>query len=281
MSKPVKYPRKGSQTQVPRTTSVGIISPPPGVVESAHRMGTGSPEEEGETITIRKAPRHPKGHKTKDVTEIWKMMDDQKFLRLTDTPSLIDVWVQPKEVKVSKSTDYVDVTFRQVILGYHVKSREAKCAMSCDDLLKMFYLTDMFACDANKQPRLEFEDWLNEQTAKYVKAEGEDAPNDHAHLCKYILEDSDFDFYPFGEVMPFTILFRKICCHSYFYPPKGHKEPVYLKVNNGCLIKCAANETFEYALEARIFPLPDEWREIDKKEVWQEKFFSPPETQPY
>lgn len=198
--------------------------------------------------------KHPRGHKVRELAEVWKVMDSQDFLHLTDTLTLGDVWVQPTAVLSSKGA-FATVSFKQMVAGPHIKFRDASCKMSLDDLTKMLYLNDCVQWDLQNLTHLSFEDWMKEKSSVCVKAKGMEEGSDRAKLCHFIItEDREFSFYPSFLHGCNGIFFRKICYHSY----KNGGDT--LKINNPSMMKCKGTKgTFEYIIEARIFPLPDEW----------------------
>ena len=214
-------------------------------------MGSSAGEKTNQT------PRHPKGHKVRELSEVWESMDSQDFLHLSDTLTLMDVWVQPSSVEEAKGA-FANVTFKEMVAGPHIKHRFATCKMSLDDLTKMLYLNDCIQWDMQNLGHMEYDDWLNEKTAACVKVKGMEVGSNRAKLCNFILtEDRTFTFYPPCLHLRFGIFFRKTCYHSY----KAVGETT--KMVNPSMIKCCATKgSFEYILEARIFPLPDEWFDV-------------------
>lgn len=199
--------------------------------------------------------KHPRGHKVRKLSEVWKVMDAQDFLRLTDSLTLGDIWVQPTGV-VSSRGAYATISFKQIVAAPHIKFRDATCKLSLDDLIKMLYLNDCIHWDLQNMEHLSFEDWMKEKSSVCVKAKGMEQGTDRATLCHFIItEDRDFDFYPAYLHGRSGIFFRKICYHS--YNVDGEQEN---KLENPSMIKCKGTKgTFEYIIEARIFPLPYEW----------------------
>lgn len=202
------------------------------------------------------SPRHPKGHKVRELADIWGTMDKSDFLRVTDTLTLDDVWVQPTLVEPGKGV-IVNTTFKEIVAGPHIKFRDAACKISVDDLIKMLYLNDCIQCNLQNITNYSFEDWLKEKSSVCVKAKGMEEGSDRAKLCNFIItEDKGFTFYPSFLHGRFGIFFRKICYHSY----KTKMAPSTPKISNLSMIKCRATRgAFEYVIEARLFPLPDEW----------------------
>ena len=209
---------------------------------------------ESKTGTTNQTPAHPKGHKVRTLAEVWKNMDQQTFLHLSDTLTLGDVWVQPTSVE-PLSGAYANVTFRQMVAAPHIKYRDAISRMSTDDLLKILYLNETIQWDMQGVEHIPFEDWVNEKTAACVKVKGVDEGTNRAKLCNFLItEDKEFTFYPTFLRGNFGIFFRKICYHSYKSDNKGSK------LVNPSMIKCCETRgKFEYVLEARIFPLPTGW----------------------
>lgn len=211
----------------------------------------------------KKKDLHPKGHKVQDLAEVWNTMDKQDFLRITDTLTLGDVWVQPISCIPVKG-DFCKVTLREIVYAPHIKSRIATCKMSNDDMLKILFLNDKFLGELQGLDVFTYDDWLNEKAAKCIKAKGRDEVSDHAKIANFILtEDKEFTFYPrFPRGANFGMFFRKICYHS--YKTNGStaiSEQKGTKLINPSMLKCGATakRKFEYIIEARMFPLPDQW----------------------
>ena len=203
-----------------------------------------------------KEEKHPKGHRVRNVADIWKVMDAQSFLHLTDTAPLMDVLVQPIEV-VPSTGQYVDVKFREIINAPHIKEREAISKLSLDDLLKMLYLCDCLQWDMQGFMRISYDDWFAQKTASFITANGVVDSTNRSVICNYIItRDREFTFFPAFLKNTVGIFFRKICYHTY-KTTEGENEK---KVVNPSFIKCHATRgTFEYVLEARLVPLPEEW----------------------
>lgn len=258
LSKPVmKQPRtqqKALPTTLQRTESADTVTEEERNRRIATRRPISSPIPPTTTGEADQGMRHPRGHKVRELAEVWKVMDSQDFLHLTDTLTLGDVWVQPTAVLSSKGA-FATVSFKQMVAGPHIKFRDASCKMSLDDLTKMLYLNDCVQWDLQNLAHLSFEDWMKEKSSICVKAKGMEEGSDRAKLCHFIItEDREFTFYPSFLHSCNGIFFRKICYHSY----KNGEDT--LKIDNPSMMKCKGTKgTFEYIIEARVFPLPDEW----------------------
>ena len=272
MLKPAAKMAKTTPTSSPltRTASVGLVN----TEEEEKNRRTPSLQ----TSTPEQTTKHPKGHRVRDVKDVWKIMDSQDFLHLTDTLALGDVWVQPLGVESSKGA-FATVKFIQIVEGPHIKYRYASCKLSLDDLTKMLYLADCLNHDLQRVDRLSFEDWLNDKSALCVKAKGIEEGSDRGKLCHFIItEDSTFRFYPLHLRGDSGIFFRKICYHSY-------KSDDVDKIENPSMIKCKATKgSFEYIIEARIFPFPPAWFDALEHHQPQSEAGNTtemPESQPY
>ena len=228
------------------------------VAPTSHAEEKDHPTSSRPSEASKSAPTHPKGHKVRQLTDVWKTVDSQNFLHLSDILTLSDFWVQPTDAE-SAGGSFVTVYWKQIVAAPHIKQRDANCKMSSDDLLKMLYLNDTICAELNQTDHLSYDDWLNDKSAACVKAKGIDEGSDRAKLCHFIMtEDPTFTFYPLEG--RFGIFFRKICYHSYKVDDKSGKP----KLMNPSMIKCCATRgKFEYILEARIFPLPREWYTSD------------------
>ena len=260
---------KDPRTTMTRSCSTIPASPLPPSAAAAQPSQTSSEEAKNpETMT------HPKGHKVRELSEVWNKMDSQAFLHLTDTLTLGDVWVQPISATPDRGP-FANVTFRQMVDAPHLKARTATCKMSNDDLLKVLYLGDTIQWMMQGIDILPFEDWLKNKSAACVQKKGMEEGSNRTKLCNFMLtEDHDYTLYPQFLKGYFGIFFRKICYHS--YKTKGASGD---KLINPSMMKCSATKgKFEYVLEARIFPLPANWyaASASVEDVEEEV----PETQP-
>lgn len=248
MSKPAKQMRAANQTEVQRTESVDL--PTPSTLE-----GKSTPTTTPQSAMEKKRPPHPKGHRVRDLEEdVWKVMDGQSFLHLTDTTNLADVWVQPIAVEPS-NTMYSTIHFEQIVAGPHIKRRTTATKMALDDLLRLLHLNDCLQRDLQRIDRMTYDAWLAEKTAAFIKQHGILDSTNRSKLCQYIItEDSEFSFSP-SFIRDSAFFFRKISYHS--YKAKGDVVEKYI---NPSMVKCCATRgSFEYMIEGRLFPLPPEW----------------------
>ena len=255
MLKPAKQARMTGQTQVTRTETAPLLRQDSPASAAANDPPTSShPLTQTETMKDQ-APRHPKGHKTADLGTIWKTMDKQEYLRVTDTLALNDVWSQPKSITAGVSSNTVSVQMRQIVDAPHIKCRACTTKMSVEDLLKMLYLNESVQWAIQGPARYSYDEWIADKTAAYIKKYGVDKTSDRVGLCNFILtEDREFTFYP-PALRNVGVFLRKICYHSYKDTDEGKD-----KICNPSMMKCAsARGTFDYIFEARFFPLPDEW----------------------
>lgn len=250
--KPAKQARLIGQTQVlPRSETKPTLLPPPSSAQQEgkdlHTTTEGSVQE---ASTRKTAPRHPKGHRVQNLSEVWQTMDSQQFLRCTDSYSLEDVWVQPISVEPT-SSPYATVRMFQMVLGPHIKTRIVCSKMAISDLLKMLYLNQRVQLHMLGYDSKDFNQWLAEKTGEFIKAHGVAEANNGAMLCNYILgEDEEYTFYP-SFLKYTTAVFRKISYHSYKNGEEGEK------VVNPAMMKCTAvRGKFEYIWEVKFIPLP-------------------------
>lgn len=212
-------------------------------------------------------PAHPKGHKVRDRSRVYAMMDAKTFLNLTDTPSLEDVWVQPVSAEALSPT-YVMVRFKQIIAGVHMHMRVTNCKLLNDDLLRMLYLNEMLENDLYNMARVPMEEWLVDKITDMMKMHGASADaSNHSALAVYILSEMKTKFYPLSGNQRVGVFFRKSCCHSY-KRPETDKSP---KVENPNLLKVRApanaKKQFEFVIEARLFAVPPEWRDSEQEPI--------------
>ena len=201
-----------------------------------------------------KTQRHAKGHKVRTLSKVWEFMDNQEFLRLTDSVSLSDVWFQPVSVVESK-TLFTDVTFLEIVFGFHIKRRTVNHKMNLEDLMKMLYLNDLTQWRMRHIDCMDYDSWVSEKTAEFIKRHGVADSSNKSKLCNYIItEDKEFTFYPSGWISHVSFFFRKTCQHS--YPDKTST----VKFENPSLMKCKSfRGSFDYLYEIRMIVLPDSW----------------------
>lgn len=255
-----KQPRMNGQAQITRTESVDlasvVVQQPlgKGVVRSHPTAGSSEKVLTSDAQAVAAPPSHPKGHKARNLSEVWAAMDKQTFLHLTDTVLLGDVWVQPIGAETS-SGQYTNVVFRQIVAAPNIKWRNATCKMAVDDLLAMLYLGDCIQWDMQAIERLTYDEWMKEKSANCVKALGMEEGGNRSTLCNFIItSDRDYTLYPHFLKGNVGLFFRKVCRHSY---RNGEKKEE--KLPNPSMIKCSSRGKFEFVLEVRIFPLPDKW----------------------
>lgn len=266
--KPVsKQPRLMNQSQVTRTESVGILPVDTPALQGKDLPTGTHPLAQGETMR-KETPKHPKGHKVVNIEDVWKTMDTQSFLHLSDTAALNDVWVQPVRVEPTTS-QYANIEFVQIVAAPHIKYRRTTCKLGVDDLFKILYLNDCLACDLRGEVRIGYDEWIAEKTACFIKKHGVEDSTNRSKVGEFILnEDPNFSFYIASGAAMLGVFFRKICYHSY-----KTKEGCP-KFDNPSMVKCCATRgKFEYMLEARIFSLPKDFSCESEEEV--------PESQPF
>lgn len=248
--KPVQKKQKTSEETLNPAMKV---SPLDSAEERSHPTSSAQAEEK----TTEKAT-HPKGHHVKDLSEVWKTMDQQSYLRVSDTLALNDVLVQPIGVHPeNKSISSVDMI--QMVEAPHIKFRRTTCKMSNDDLLRMLYLNDHLQWSMRGCACLSFEEWLNEKSAECIKMKGVEEGTDRGKLCNFIIcDDKSFSFYPIYLHLKFGVFFRKMCYHSYKDDDKSER-----KMANPAMMKCNAMKSkFEYVLQARIVEIPEDWFDV-------------------
>lgn len=248
-----KQARTTPMSAATRTESVADLGY---VEEKDHRTTLALDSTVEEKARMERTPPHPRGHKSRRLTDVWAMMDNQPFLHLTDSLTLGDIWVYPTGIEEPGNSAYVSCTFREIILAPHIKQRNATTKIPVEDLLRILHLIDCIQCDIQQESRISYDDWLKEKSALCVKAKGMEFGKKPANLASFILsEDKTFRIFP--DIFNGTcgIFIRKIAYHSYKGADKNED-----KIENPCMIKsCSAKGKFEYIYEARIIPLPVEW----------------------
>lgn len=263
--KPAKQPRLVNQSEVKRTESLTpaefashITAVEKSLPSTSHPTMEDASEMKEMTAASVKRPLHPKGHKVRNLSDVWGGMDDHNFLYVTDTLLLCDVWVQPVSVDTTGNAAYANVTFKEIVCAPHIKSRLATTKMAVDDLMKMLYLNDTLQWSMQGVDKLTYEEWINEKSASCVKVKGLEEGSNRAKLCNFIItEDREFSFYPSFLKGVFGMFFRKTCYHSY---KLDSDDTTTTKFENPSMLKCSSTRgKFEYIIEARLIPLPDNW----------------------
>jgi hypothetical protein len=269
--KPQKQPRMMGQTQVTRSASVPPRPSPSSAVESdppttstQSTAAAAAAAAAGITPPIAGTQNHPKGHKVRELEEVWKAMDGQTYLRLTDTIFLNDVYVQPTAVEVVAGA-YVTVTFQQIVLAPNIKRREnAVAKMYIEDLMHVLHLNDVVQSTLQGIEPRDYESWLAEKTRSYIQTNGLRDSSNHSALANFIITyDKEFSFYP-TVLQNCGVFFRKTCYHSYKEkkPAWQGSDGVKYKFVNPSMIKCSAKGgKFDYVYEARLVLLPSNWNE--------------------
>ena len=223
--------------------------------EKPHLIGTPQENVSLSQTTTTSRPQHPKGHKVRKLDEVWKLMDSQSYLRLTDTIMLSDVWVQPLKVEADDGRT-VSVEMIQLVDAPHIKMRETKTKMTVDDVLKMLYICDCICWSMKGMDRVSYEDWENFKASECAKVYECEGGVDMVQLCNFIINtDNDFSFYPEAYKCNCGIFLRKICYHS--YKTTNTKKDEEKMVNSSMMKCCSSRGNFEYVLQGRIFILPD------------------------
>jgi len=255
---PRKQARQNAQEQVQRTESVDMEKEHGVAIQEANDLPSTTPSD---TMTEmekkkQKAPSHPLGHKVHALQEVWDLMDQKDFLRLTDTPALFDVWVQPLQVLDPKGAPYVTVLFNEVVAGPEMKIRQANTKIAADELLLILYLCDKLRLICEGKPFPEYGAWKNAKTSAFVAVHGVEDSAKGGLIADFILtEDETFNFVLANSMMGLFV--RKTCYHA--YSEEGGEE-VLSHVINPSMMKCKAKKgTFEYVYEARYLPMPNEW----------------------
>ena len=204
-------------------------------------------------------PAHPKGHKVQSLSEIWSTMDAQAYLRLTDTWTLWDVWLQPVAIE-SETPTSVNVKFLEIVYAPHLKQRLATHRVSVDDFVKIFYIKDRMGLHATGKGDISFEDWYDAYKKEYESKNGE--ITEPVKMCQFLMQGRDscdltgISWNCIPGMANCEIFIRKSCYHSY----KGREGTG--KIENISVVKCkSVKGAFEYILEGRIFVFSQNWRE--------------------
>ena len=222
--------------------------------------------EKKKKISSSTKPKHPRGHKVESLQEIWRLMDAQPYVRLTDTwSSLWDVWLQPLHIESEVSTSTIMVQFLEIVYGAHIKYRTASHQISCEDFVKMCYVKDRIGIYMSSMSDISFDDWVVAHQQAFEKI-NEHPPATNAEFCEFLLTTMDNEetrkltgigWNSIPGVFNCGIFIRKSCCHSY-KDKNGNK-----KFENISMVKCSSVKgAFDYVIEGRLFVLPHELQEI-------------------
>ena len=265
VSKPVPKKARAEATLTSSSAAMSLKRPQcsskPEEEEEKDHLTLASPAQ----TTPMKSQVHPKGHNSVELSEVWKMMDKNPFLRVTDVNKLHDVWFIPISVEITNSS-VTTVSILQIVLGPHIKRRTTTTKMNIDDLLRLCYLCDKMQWDMQGFTPVDYDEWLDDKTAVCVKKIGRDDATNRSKLLDFLLNPEhhqhDFTFYPNCLHGNYGIFFRKICYHSY---KTGVKED---KLENPSMMKCtAARGKFDYVLEVRLIQLPTGWFTSDDTKI--------------
>lgn len=211
-------------------------------------------------------PKHPRGHKVESLYEIWRLMDAQPYVRLTDTwSSLWDVWLQPISIESEVTATTIMVQFLEIVYGVHIKYRTASHQISCEDFAKMCYVKDRIGIYMSSMTNdISFDDWVAAHQEAFKKINGRDPASD-GEFCQFLLTTMDNEeskkltgigWNNIPGVVNCGIFIRKSCCHS--YKTKGGEK----KFDNISMMKCSSVKgAFDYVIEGRLFVMPHDWQE--------------------
>lgn len=235
-----------------RTSLEAAATTPLQLSEEERNRRIGTPQASGEEV--KKRETHPKGHRVHTTAEVWASMDNQPFLRVSDTALLNDVWCIPTSVESSTSL-YANVQLLQILVAPNMKTRYVQTKMAIDDVMKMLYLTDLTFWRMQGAEVLSYEDWINDKTSVCIKAKGVSVGSNRAELCNFIIsEDPNFSFVPAFLNGTVAMCFRKITYHSYKFAVPG----AGLKYKNPGMEKSTGSKSkFDYIIEARLLPVPE------------------------
>ena len=200
---------------------------------------------------------HPKGHRVFSIEEVREIADGKApFMRATDTTMLSDIWLLPYHVDLPyPGNTWVNVSFREIIAGAHIKMRDVAYKVSVDDVLSMCWKANAMEAMYNGSPALEFDNWLTEMIYLFSKEHGSEDSTDRGKLCEFLINEDKVSFQPLEKNKSFTLFFRKINIHS--YPIKASTEGADDKFVNLNQVKCCATRgKYEYALDTRLFLVP-------------------------
>ena len=231
-----------------------LRSPNPSLEESDHPTPATL---EPMTKQLEKKPKHPRGHNVRYLDKVWGALDPLKnaFPIVTDGLSLCDVWMQPKVV-CRTSADYLNVTFKQIVVARHMHIRDVTYRISSNDLLNIFYLADQTKNDVIDIAHESFDKWLDVQVKLFIDANSRANAGDLAAICEFIFNHREkFSFNPVPNCQSLELFFRKTNCHDYKV-----EGGVKIKVLNPSRVKCKTKKTYEYEWETRIITIPEEWK---------------------
>lgn len=274
MQKRVHHVTPATLTRADPNDPFDVAAKDPLTVSTLSPMSSQTTSETSEETKRKALPSHPKGHRVRPLADVWGAMT-QDFLRITDTLTLGDVWLQPiAAMPLNATGNYVNVDFHEIVFAPHIKVHRVSHKMSSEDLLYMLYLTDRFSnyIDGESVDELNYETWYKMKAGKCVAQEGPGATP--GMICSYVMvNDPEFSFYLCGGRM--GMFFRKINYHSY-----KNTDPKITKLDNPSMVKCKASRgKFDYMIEARLIPLPANWNSVALRDE-EEEGEVVPDTQP-
>lgn len=266
-------PNNKRQNTTPAATTPSSTSP----AEEKDLPTSSSQTETGEMRARRIAtPPSVDGVRTVEVEKIKEALASQNFLRLTDTTLLGDVWVQPILVEFS-NTLYATIRFLVMLAGPSIEVFTTATKMSLSDLLKMLYLNDCILADFQGLARMDYDTWFKEKSAACVRLEGTERGTNLSVVSQFIItQDKEFTFYP-TFIKNCGMFFRKISHHRYVNGEGKTGDLV-----NASMIQCSAapRGKFQYVLEGKCVPLPDNWSDIANQLIEEATSGVIPPTQP-
>ena len=218
-----------------------------------------TPKVEEEEKEEKKNKAHPKGHRVFTIEEVREVADGKApFMRATDTTLLSDIWLVPYHVELPyNGNTWINVSFREIIAGAHIKTRDVAYKISTDDMLMICWKEGCMEALFNGSVPLDFDTWLTEMIYQFSKERGTEDSTNRGKLCEFLINEKKITFCPIEKNKDFTLFFRKINIHS--YPAQlNTTEGAGEKVVNYNQVKCSATRgKYEYAWDTRLFLVPD------------------------
>lgn len=203
-----------------------------------------------------KKKKHPTGRKVKATTDVESLLHKTKYLPLSDSINIWDVWFKPLVLR-SNEKGFLEVEMEELYDGveHHVSTHVY--TVFADDFLKMLYLADMVQNSYFTMQRISYENWFAEKASELVKSKEITSIGDHGTIATLLFNKDSFNVCK-GTGM--EIYFQKKAVHE-FSDAVNHFE-------NPNLILCkSVKASFEYVIESRVFILDSNIHPVSLGEI--------------
>ena len=214
------------------------------------------PMSSGEDV---KKKKHPTGRKVKATTETESFLHKTKYLPLSDSFNIWDVWFKPLVLR-SREKSFLEVEMEELYDGveHHVSTHVY--TVLAEDFLKMLYLADMIQNCYFTMERTTYENWFAEKASELVKDKEITDIGDHGAIATLLFNKESFNVCK-GTGM--EIYFQKKAVHEF-------SDAVNHFTNPNLVLCKSVKASFEYVIESRVFIMDSKIHPVPLSEIMGE-----------